>query len=230
MYPDAYEKHWNDGRKGTSFPAHQANIDDVGFIVALTLKIRREHTIDASRIYVAGMSNGGMMTYRLACEVPFVFAAAAPVIANLPEDLEPGCDSTTPIPMLIVNGEADPIMPWNGGEIGPSLPEELPQQFRGRVLSAEDTALFWAARNQCQTVIDKTYLPDVGLYDGTRVWVKPYTDGTKGADVLLYGVEGGGHTWPGSFQYLPEFAIGNVSSDIDATRLIWDWFETHSRR
>lgn len=229
VYPDAYEHHWNDGRKGTSFPSQQENIDDVGFIFALTWKIRREHTIDTSRIYVTGMSNGGMMTYRLACELPFLFAAAAPVIANLPEDLEPDCNSTTPIPMLIINGEDDPIMPWDGGEIGPELPEELPLQHRGRVISAEDTALFWAARNQCKTVGEKTYLPDSDPFDDTRVWVLPYTNGAQDSDVLLYGVEGGGHTWPGSFQYLPAFAVGEVSNDIDATQVIWEWFSAHSR-
>lgn len=229
VYPNAYEHHWNDGRLGTSFPAHQAQIDDVGFILALTLRIRREHTIDASRIYVTGMSNGGMMTYRVACEIPYLYAAVAPVIANLPADLEPGCDSTTPIPMLILNGESDPIMPWDGGRIGPSLPGELPQQNRGSVLSAEDTALFWAAHNQCQTVHDRTYLPDTDPFDGTRVWMQAYDGGPNNAEVLLYGVEGGGHTWPGSFQYLPQFAIGKVSDDIDATQLIWDWFSTHAR-
>lgn len=228
VYPDAYEKHWNDGRQGTSYTSMDTNVDDVGFLETLIGHIQSQFAIDASRVYITGASNGGMMTYRMLCERTPLFAAAAPVIANMPTDLVGACVPAAPIPMLILNGEEDPLMPWNGGEIAPDFPKRR-KVFKGTVVSTEETVAYWSTWNACTSVGEKTYLPDADPNDGTRIWVQSHTGGTDGAVVHLYGVEGGGHGWPGGAQYLVESIIGKVSQDVDATELIWQFFQNHTR-
>jgi polyhydroxybutyrate depolymerase len=206
----------------------QLNVDDVGYVTSLIALLETQFPIDRSRIYITGASNGGMMTYRMLCEMTSLFAAGAPVIANMPTNLTPLCSPSAPIPMLILNGEEDPLMPWDGGDIGAALPKRL-KDYRGTVESTDATVAYWAGHDQCQTESYKTYLPDTDPNDGTRVWYVAHTGGVEGAEVILYGVEGGGHAWPGGSQYLPESVIGKVSHDIDATQLVWDFFKTHAR-
>src|SRR4030042_58972 len=87
VYPDGVEKNWNDGRKNVSDPAHQQNIDDVGYFTILIENLSDEFSIDPHRIFTTGISNGAMMSYRLACEIPEKIAAIAPVAGALPIDL-----------------------------------------------------------------------------------------------------------------------------------------------
>jgi len=228
VYPDAYEKHWNDGRQGTPYASMQLNVDDVGFLESLIALLKSQFAIDSSRVYITGASNGGMMTFRMLCERTSLFAAAAPVIANMPTDLIGACSPGAPISMLILNGEEDPLMPWNGGEISPDFPKRE-KTFKGTVASTSDTVAYWFDWDACTFVGDKTYLPDTDPNDGTRIWYQAHTGGTGDAEVILYGVEGGGHGWPGGAQYLVESIIGKVSHDVDATELIWDFFQSHTR-
>lgn len=228
VYPDAYEKHWNDGRLGTPYVSLVTNVDDVGFLESLIARIESQIPIDLSRVYITGASNGGMMTFRMLRERTPLFAAAAPVIANMPVELMGACTPRAPIPLLIFNGEEDPLMPWNGGEISPDFPKRK-NIYKGVVASTEDTVAYWAEWNACTAAGEKVYLPDANPGDGTRVWYRVHTGGTSGAEVILYGVEGGGHGWPGGSQYLLESIIGKVTQDVNGAGLIWQFFEAHSR-
>jgi len=89
VYPDGFDKHWNDGRSGeeTGYRTQEENIDDVGFISSLISYFIKELNIDPKRVYVTGMSNGAMMSYRLACELTEKIAAVAPVAGNMPQNL-----------------------------------------------------------------------------------------------------------------------------------------------
>lgn len=223
VYPDGFEKNWNDGRKNVSDPAHQQNIDDVGFFNDLIVNLSNEFNIDPDRIFVTGISNGAMMSYRLACAIPEKIAAIAPVAGALPIDLLPYNISDVPISICVISGTHDPLVPWEGGQIG------FPRNPRGIVLSVPESVLFWVAHDNCSTSSDSTLLPDTDPADHTWVQRDIYTNGTNGPEVILFTIYNGGHTWPDGYQYLPESLIGRTTRDINANTVIWEFFSSHPK-
>jgi len=219
-YPDGFEKHWNDGR-GVQWQAQVENIDDVGFISALIDHLSDELNIDAGKIYVTGISNGGMMSHRLGCELSQKIAAISPVASNIPVNQASVWSPSRPVAVLIINGIDDPLVPWAGGDI------HFGKTKLGEVLSVADTVKFWISKNQCSSSPVVTQLPDKDPVDGTTVRTEVYGGCQDGAEVVLYAVEGGGHTWPGGLQYLPEFVIGKTSREFNASEVIWQFFKEH---
>ena len=180
-------------------------------------RLRGGHAVDSNRIYVTGASNGGMMTYRLAMQLGGRFAAAAAIIANLPDPSE--CPLTAePLPILIMNGTEDPIMPYDGGCVaGPSCD-------RGSVRSTAATVAFWVLTNGASTTPVVTDLPDTAVSDNSTIRVFRFNS-AAGNDVVLYRVEGGGHCAPGP----GPFPATHKNRDIDAAAEIWGFFEEHVR-
>ncbi len=220
LYPDGIEKHWNDGRDDVNYRSHREKIDDVGFISALIDRLAGELNIDGNRIYSTGISNGALMSYRLACELPEKVAAVAPVAGAMPLNLSSHCLPLRPIPMLIINGKDDPLVPWEGEEshFGPHK--------AGRRLTIPDTVEYWVALNNCSPSPAFFLLPDTDPQDGTRVRQEIYSGCREETEVILYAIEGGGHTWPGGYQYLPEILVGKTSKDMDANMVIWAFFKS----
>jgi polyhydroxybutyrate depolymerase len=210
-YPQGLGRRWNDGR-GYGTPH-----DDVGFVRALLDTLQRELGIDPRRIYATGISNGAMFSYRLACDLPGVFAAIAPVAGALPAQLAPVCGHALPVSVAAFQGTADPLMPYGGGGVA---------RRRGSVLGAERSIAFWAEIDVCAGQPSTTLEPD-RVRDGTRVRRLAYEDCREGRSVVLYTIEGGGHTWPGG----PAAGrlVGRVSREVDATTLIWGFFAMHAR-
>ncbi len=213
VYPDGYRRSWNDGRGGG--PAAEAGIDDVGFIEALLEEVAGQVTVDASRVYLVGISNGGMMAQRLACERAELFAATASIIASMPDTLEGSCEPSAVMSMLLLNGTEDPLVPYEGGEVS--------GDSEGSVLSTADTMEFWRLRAGCDTDPEETAIDVVA--DETSIRHLAWSGCQGGASVELYEVVGGGHTWPGGPQYLSEERIGVVSRDLDTAATLWTWFE-----
>ncbi len=218
-YPDGLDEHWNDGRAVNRSATDDA--DDVGFLSALVDHLVSQYAIDPGRVYAVGISNGGMMALRLACERPDKFSAVALVASAMSEALAARCAPERPISVLVIGGTKDPLVPWDGGEVG------VLRQKRGRVLSVPDTIRFWVAHNQCEPTPTITQEPDRKRLDGTRVSRQAYGPCAEGTEVLLYAVEGGGHTWPGGWQYLPALIVGRTSRDIEANQVIWQFLERH---
>ncbi|MEQ6388174.1 PHB depolymerase family esterase [Bacillaceae bacterium S4-13-58] len=226
-YPDAVDNQWNDGRskEEADHRAHRENIDDVGFISALIDELIKEENVDPQRVYVTGMSNGAMMTYRLAGELSEKIAAAAPVDGNIPENLVANYTPSKPVSMLVINNIADPLMPWQGGDItGPFGNKKL-----GKVLSVRESIKLWVKYNQCSIVPTENSITDNDPNDGTKVRRIIYSGGLKGTEVILYAIEGGGHTWPAGSSKLPERVIGKTSQEINANEVIWNFFKKHVR-
>lgn len=221
LYPDGIQRHWNDGRtKEGGATADTGEVDDVQFTKNLIATTSTKFTIDSKRIYATGISNGGMMTYRLACEMTNTFAAIAPVSSGLPTEYQPKCQPAGPIPILMMQGTSDPLIPFDGGQI---------QGNRGAVLPTRETLTFWITNNKASTTPVTTELPDTSA-DGTTVTHESYqpSDAT-GAPVEFYLINNGGHTWAGGNQYAPERFIGKTNRDVDASELIWDFFKQYSR-
>ena len=224
VYPSGVGRHWNDGREIAWHRAHTENIDDVGFISALIDHLVKELNIDQRRIYVTGMSGGALMAHRLACELSEKITAIATVAGGMPKEVFAYCSPLRPISVLIINNVDDPVIPWEGGEL------RLGRLTLGEVVPVSSMVKYWVTHNQCSPIPVITYEPDKDPLDGTRVRKERYEKGKDGTDVILYAIEGGGHTWPGGQQYLPERLIGKTSRDIDANEVIWNFFKKHARK
>jgi polyhydroxybutyrate depolymerase len=222
VYPEGIDGNWNDGRSRVGNRALVDDINDVGFILAIPEALAKDYAVDAKRIYVVGMSNGGMMALRAACDAADKIAAVAAVAASLPVRMKPRCNPSAPISVLLMNGSEDPVMPWRGGEL------RLGLDRLGRVISTDDTATFWAEHDDCVTTPGVEDLPNKDPGDNSIVRRAVYP-GCRGTEVVLYTVDRGGHTWPGGPQYLPQAVVGRVNRDIDASAVIWDFFKRQAR-
>ena len=216
-YPDGLYHRWNDGRNDATSRSSAERVDDVRFISALIDDLKESYPIDTTRVFVTGMSNGGMMTERLGCELADRIAAIAPVAGSLPWKLA-DARPARPIPVLMIHGTEDPIVPWIGGEVQ-AFGEE-----RGRVLSVPDTALFWARHNGCTDVIPTTYVPADDGTGTSHTWKEECTNPESGLKVILYGIDGGGHVWPGGASR-PRNAPARATSGINACATIWEFFK-----
>ena len=219
VYPNAVEKNWNDGRRSDKVLAWKENIDDVGFIVSIIDELSGIYSIDKNRIFTAGISNGGFMSSRLVCDRADLFRGAAIVTATISEDYLPHCDPSNPVAVIVFNGTDDPLVPYNGGHV------KVLGQKRGKIISTDDYIQFWQGVNGCRTQKKTINLPDL-KDDGTTVSIEEYSNCNERGELILYKINGGGHTWPGGKQYLGERLVGKVSREIDAFDVIWEFFKS----
>lgn len=223
VYPDGIGRNWNDGRL-INDTAHQQKVDDVGFLSLLIDNITQEFNGNKNEVYFTGISNGAMMSYHLAFEIPEKIAAIAPVAGAIPTDILPSNSSGVPVSVFVISGTRDPLVPWNGGEIG------TPRNPRGTCISVSDSVMFWVLRNNCNITPESSWLPNKKLLDFCRIHCDIYTGGDNETDVILYEIIRGGHTWPNGYQYLPKLIIGRTCKDIDANSVIWEFFKSHSKK
>lgn len=218
VYPDGIANNWDFGA-GIPTRDGRLQVDDVGFLVWLVAELAKTHPVDTDRVYVAGMSNGALMAYRLMCSAPDTFRAAAGVAAPLYIAAARDC-ARTPQPILFMHGTADRILPWNQLRLRSGLVVAL---------SASESFTFWARRNGCNlSAVQVENLPDTDPNDGSTVQHLALTDCERGAEVHFYNIEGGGHTWPGH-PFNIDLELGNLNRDIDASAIILDWFASMGR-
>ncbi len=219
VYPDGLERSWADGRGGT--PADRNGVNDVRFISALIDKLESKYKVDRARIYATGMSNGGFMSGRLACDLSERIAAVAIVGASLSGSVAANCHPAKPISVLLIQGTEDPLVPVAGGELG--------HGSAGGVVLSHDAALErFVAANHCAREPKKEHIADKAG-DGTNLDVTTYVSCAGGSEVAGYVVNGGGHTWPGGLQYLPVAFIGKTTQNLDGSNAIWEFLSRHSR-
>lgn len=216
--PEGIEKSWNDGRQTK---ANKQGIDDVKFVRQLLHSLEAEYSIDTTRIYATGISNGGFMTSRLGCEMGDKLAAIAVVAATMGEEVPySSCNPDFMLPVMYIHGSADPIIPINGAE--KSLGAE------GAFVSHQAVIDKWVKIDQCNPKPRVLQFPD-RANDGTTITEEIYSGGKNGSEVISYIVNNGGHTWPGGKQYLPKFLVGRVSRNMNACEVIWDFFRKYKR-
>ena len=223
VYPDAVDLSWNNGRHNPRSRAYSEGIDDVGFISRLIDGIAGEHPVELAHVYVTGVSNGGMMTFRLGCALSPQLAAIAPVIANMPFDIMPDCEPSRPVSVLVMNGTEDPFMPFEGSRL------ISPSRRQGLVASTDDSLAFWARHNGCNPQAEVTLLPDRAPDDGTRVERVVWSHCGVGVSVILDKIVGGGHMLPGYQGPMPVSVAGRISREIDGVEEIWAFFMSHRR-
>ncbi len=222
VYPKGLDHKWNAELNAPGFPGYDEPVDDVGFVGRVMDEVERNYKIDPRRVYVTGASNGGLLAHLVACKMADRVAAAAPVIGTIAEHALPDCKPDRPVPMLMINGTADPIVHWQGG----ALPIIKP----ARVLSINATVDFWVKHNACNPVPETMNLPHHGSQCGTHTHVDHYRGATQQSDVEFYTVERGGHTWPGGSLIQEQWSLGRVSRDFKASEVIWQFFKNHPKK
>ena len=188
-------------------------VDDVGFIRTLIERLEATYPIDPKRIYAAGLSNGGMMVYRLACELSDKIAAIAPVAGALNVDHP---NPTSPVSVLIVHGTADEHILYEGGPPRRAF-DRTPRVDH----SVAQAVAFWVAQDHC--------VPTPQRETHGHVIYERYTGGAGGTEVVLYTILGQGHAWPGGRSGLRFENVDEPTQEISATTLIWDFFAHHPK-
>lgn len=221
VYPQGVNYGWNDGRDTAFLQDRQANADDVGFFHAMVDDLVEKGEADPRRIYVSGGSNGGMMTFRLMCEAGDRIAAATVIVASLPEPLAATCRPTSARPMLIMNGTADPLMPFEGGVVARSIEN-------GRVIPVMQTVEFWKIANGCSDPPTQAQAPDRDPEDGVRTDVISWSSCRDNAGLVFYRMNGAGHGLPGRSRSKSEVAErlgGKSTNDFDSTAESWAFMQ-----
>lgn len=204
-YPEGTEdamgmQHFNVGWGGSS-------VDDVDFTSALIDSLLAEYNINPKRVYSTGMSNGGFISYHLACNLSDRIAAIASVTGSMSSLTFNNCNPQRPVPVLEIHGTQDEVVPYDGGT-----------SFTTPI---DDVVAFWVNHNNCSppSVID---VPDTNTNDGSTAQHFIYRDGDEGVNVELFKIEGGGHTWPNAV-----IDIGVTNRDINASQEIWNFFSKY---
>lgn len=188
-----------------------APADDIGFFNQMLDQLPLKFSVDTTRVYATGLSEGGMMSLRLGCALGDRIAAIAAVGAAMPKTMV--CVPTRPVPLLMINGTSDPIVPYGGGtEHNLSL----------ATLSVEDSAKAWAKIDRCAEKPERTKIP-AKEKGGMEIKVDTYNGCQQNAQVVLYSIKGAGSTWPGGEQYEAENTIGKTSQDLNANEVIWEF-------
>ncbi len=197
-------RHWNVGSW-----IFASTVDDVGFTEALIDALASEYNIDPAKVYATGMSNGGYMSFQLACQLSDKIAAIASVSGSMTPDIIDKCDPQRPIPILQIHGTSDLLVLYNG--------------IRGLTEPIKDILAYWVDYNNCNPVAAIESLPDTARYDGSTVEHYIYDSGHNGVTVEHYKVIGGGHAWPKfGLNLLP-----GTNHDIDASEEIWSFFSKY---
>jgi polyhydroxybutyrate depolymerase len=212
---------WNDCRGDAST---NPKSDDVAFIDALLQNLVKEQSIDPSRVFAIGTSNGGHMALRLAAERPTRFTAIAAVIASMPKNSQ-CAEPTRPVPMMFINGTRDPFVPYEGGFVGKG------SYKRGADLSTQDSVRLWVKVNHAKAEAEFSEKPDLDQKDSSRVFIENHPALPGGAPVLLYRIEGGGHSEPSQkerYGWIYRQIVGAQNGDIELAEEVWAFFKTQT--
>ncbi|TQF41285.1 polyhydroxybutyrate depolymerase [Bradyrhizobium sp. UNPF46] len=224
VFPDGLNHAWADARTkaGPALRGPPPGTDDVAFIAKLVEKLVANGTADPKRVYVTGVSNGGAMAMTLLCARADLFAAGASVIMNLTDEAAVTCHPSRPLPMLLMNGTADPLVPYAGGRGSSYFAAD-------GFWSTEETLAFWRKLNGCETDdAARSDLPDSNAADQSTV-TRISSRCPGGHDVVLYRVNHGGHRMPGfapdaRFPKVAASLLGPQNGDIDGAETIWAFF------
>ena len=220
--------HWNDLADhygfivvypaGTGFPLRwrtsgkvndKGSMEDFFFLRDLIDQLEKDYNIDPKRIYVNGFSNGGGMTYLAACKLQERIAAIGMISGAYLNEKE-SCLTIRPVPTILFHGKLDQIVPYPGGRS---------KSFDYPFPDIEQWVVELASSNGCQA--EKAENSIIG-----EVEVEKYVNCKLGAEVIFYSIQNGGHSWPGG-EPLPEWIAGYTTNEIDATELMWAFFQKH---
>ena len=196
------QRFWN-----TFLPYAAGGPDDVGFLSALIDSISAKYRVNPQRLYSTGMSNGGFMSYELACRLNSRIAAIASITGSMISSHLDACAPVRAVPVLEIHGTADGTVPYAGN---------------GSFVPIPELVAAWARRNGCNPTPVITPVPNTNTTDGSTAERQVFSGGRNGSVVEHYRIIGGGHTWPGA-----PINIGVTNRDINASQVIWQFFRRY---
>jgi polyhydroxybutyrate depolymerase len=221
VYPDAIDGRWSYGR-AIILPMPTIvgeTVDDVGFLRRLIELLVERRVADAAKIYVFGVSRGGLMAFTAACLLDDLIAAAAPVVTGMTDHQRADCKPARPIPIVAIAGTNDTTQPYDGWIYQ-----------AGRLLSVAESLEFWRERHGC-TGQQARLLPHRRADDRTRVALVEWTGCILAAPLRLYRVQGGGHQLPSTAGATPltDPQLGARNADIETAEEVWAFFKRFAR-
>lgn len=212
VYPQAIDQKWNSGLGDhPSWPT--PDVDDVAFLSEVIDTLFADYAIDTNRVYSMGISNGGMMSFRLAGDLNHRIKKVASVVGAITPTIADALSDKPEIPVLFMLGTSDPILPYEGDQ---------------PLYSGSEIVDFWLNHNQCSTPVDSLPLPDFDPADGSTISFFPYNGESSQQQTMYFRLENGGHYYPGSDYLLNWPHLGTPNFDINSTRLIWEFFNSDS--
>ncbi len=225
VYPAGLGRTWNDDRPAaTRHALRSSTADDVAFLTRLADSLIADGLAARRQIYLMGISNGGFMTLRMACEAPERFAGFGVVIGSMPLAKAQTCRWPTPKPVAIVSGTDDRLIPYTAAAAA-----------RMKIFGAAELADYWAKRNGCGSPGHQA-VPQAGTRPArTSVAIRSWTKCAAGAGVTLVTIDGGGHQAPISpaparGTPLLNAVLGPRNTDIDTAEMLWMFFKGNGRR
>jgi polyhydroxybutyrate depolymerase len=187
-----------------------STIDDIGFINALIDTMDSKFSINLNRVYSCGMSNGGYMSYNLACELSDRIAAVASVTGSMTNSMIASCNPTRTVPTMQIHGTTDPTVAYSGSI---------------NSMNIDTLVKYWQTKNVCTGTVETTAVPNTVTTDNcTAEFIRiPFCN--SGTENWFYKVTNGGHTWPGAALSIPG---SNTNMDFNASQRIWDFFNLHT--
>jgi polyhydroxybutyrate depolymerase len=205
VYPDGYKRFWNECRKSANTPPNIENINEEAFFDAMINYFKSKYDIDDQKVFVIGMSGGGHMAYKLAMTMPEKIKAITAVVASLPDESNFDCVAKNVArPVMIINGTADELNKWEGGEI--KLGNGISM---GNMRSTDQTFQYWYSLAGYSGTPTKAILPDINKSDGETIEQYTFASEEK-PEVVLLKVVGGKHSFP---------------KDIDVYVYSWEFFK-----
>ena len=192
--------HWNVGWGGST-------VNDINFTSTLIDSIASEYSINLDRVYSTGMSNGGFMSYQLACELSDRIAAIASVTGSMNLGWFNSCNPSHPMPVMEIHGTLDPTVPYNASSFTESIPNIMD---------------FWENFNNCNSTAIVTNVPNTNTADGCTAEHQIWENGSNGVAVEHYKIIDGEHSWPGAL-----FPNGITNQDINGVEKIWEFFNNY---
>lgn len=192
-------------------------VDDVKFVRSLLDDLESVVQVDRKRVFATGMSNGAIMSYLLASEMADRIAAIAPVAGPMGTA---DCSPSQPVAVCHFHGSDDAFAPLAGGRGSRSI-------SRTDFYSVDHSIQAWVKANRCKTAPTVTSLPK-SVDDGTSVTRAVYSGGKKETEVVLYTINGMGHTWPGGENRLR--FLGATTKNLSANDVMWEFFQKHARK
>jgi polyhydroxybutyrate depolymerase len=219
-YMRGYKNSWNDLREDNNAPANRDQHEDILYTKLFLDQIQNSYKIDSNRVFAGGISNGGMFSLRLACEMPEKFVAITAITANLPTTAKDVCIPKKGTNLTIINGSSDPIVPYDGGEV------TLFGKSRGKIYSTDETIQHFKNIYSCGSVKTKI-IPKSNEEDPTQASLSSWRCNT--GSLYLIKINQGGHSWPGGVAYLPKSLIGLTSNQFSASKLIADLVQSNGK-
>ena len=207
VYPDGIDGFWN-----ADLGAVGSAADDLGFIEALVDKFDTDYNVDLQRLYSCGFSAGGYLSYILACQSQYCFAAVASVAGTMTQNTVDGCNPIHATAVMQIHGTSDFVVSYNGSA------------FAG--LGVDQIIEYWQNENGCGTTPIIQDIPNTNILDLSTVQRFTWLPCEGSSELVLFRIEGGGHQWPGTNATLG--GLGPINRDINATEEIWAFFSQHS--